>query len=152
MKLEAPASPRVHAVVFAFAAASLVASLSACGSNSTSGAGDAFVGTWSCPQLPAGSRTLQIAESADNSLSVSSDSDAGSAFCQLDSWSYAGSTVSMKPGTSCLGGADGLAVITIQSFLLERQGSALILNATETVLSSDKTTKKVTLLASCGRE
>jgi hypothetical protein len=159
LKLEAPedfavlAAVPVRAVIFALALGGAAACMTGCGSNSTRGAGDGFVGTWYCPQLPAGSRTLQIGEDLDNSLWISGDADAGSSsFCQSDSWSYAGSTVSMKSGTSCLGGADGLSVITIQSFILERQGSALLLNATETVLSSDKTSKKLTLVASCQKQ
>jgi hypothetical protein len=120
-----------------------------CGSYSDRGAGDSFVGTWSCPQLPAGSQTLQIGEYADNSLSLTDDSAAGTIFCQSDLWTYAGSTASMKAGTSCLGGPDGRSVITIQNLLLQRSGNALILNATEAVQASDKSMKTVTFVASC---
>jgi hypothetical protein len=152
LKLEALKNPRARLASFALAA---IACVTACGSNSSRGAGDGFVGTWSCPQLPAGAQTLVIAEYADNSLSVASgDSDAGSgsSFCDTDQWVYSGATASMKAGTSCLGGAGGTQVITVQSFLLALSGSALVVSASETVVSADKTSKKVTLLGSCKKQ
>jgi hypothetical protein len=157
LKLEMATKNRVHAVVHslsaltALAALAAIAAVTGCGSNSDRGAGDAFVGTWSCPQLPAGAQTLLIGEEQDNSLSLSDDSDAGSFLCQSDLWTYSGSTATMKAGTSCLGGADGRSVITIQNFLLQRSGSSLIVNVTEAVEASDKTMKTVTLVASCSK-
>jgi len=105
----------------------------ACGNYSTQGAADPFVGMWSCPTLPAGAQTLQINAYADNSLSVAGEGDAGSLFCASDLWSYSGSTVSMKSGTSCLGGATGVEVLTVQSFSLTRNGSDLVVSGKETL-------------------
>lgn len=141
---------RVPAAVFAFAA---LVGAAGCGSYSTRGAGDGFVGTWSCPALPAGVRALTITENADNSLTLAGETDAGgSPFCQTDQWSYAGATASMKAGTSCLGGTSGSDLITVQSFLLATSGSSLVVSATETVVAADKTSKTVTLLGSCKKQ
>ena len=140
----------------------VVAGLAACGSYSTSGAGNAFVGTWSCPTLPAGARTLSISEFVDNSLSIAGESDAGSVFCASDLWSYAGSTASMQAGTSCFGGASGLEVITVASFSMTVNGSHLTLSGAETLVnagdagsadaSAKPTTQTLTLSGSCTKD
>ncbi len=126
----------------------------ACGPYSTQGAGDGFVGTWSCPGLPADARTIQIGAALDNSLVLQSVGDAGTPFCGSDLWSYSGSTATMKSGTSCLGGTTGTQVITIQSFALTLNGSQLDVSAKETITVPDggAATQTVTLSGACTKQ
>ena len=129
--------PLRHLVHFA-CGASLVWLAAGCGNYSTQGAGDSFVGTWSCPStFPVGAQVLSITASQDDSLSIDGElpdgGDTVSIFCQSDLWSYAGSTVTMQAGTSCLGGATGLEVITVSDFSLTASGNKLTVNAKETL-------------------
>jgi hypothetical protein len=141
-------------------AVALLSPLVACGSYSTRGAGDAFVGTWSCPSLPAAAQTIVISENLDNSLTLTGESDAGSDFCATDEWAYSGSTVTMQNGTSCLGGATGQEVVTVNSFKMTVNGSSLIINAAETVVGSTATTdggavtttQNVSLIGTCKKQ
>ncbi len=138
LKLEFARNAAVKACFCALGSVAVAsaASVMGCGSYSTRGAGDSFVGIWSCPTLPVGARTLSISESLDDSLSVTGESDAGSLFCASDLWTYSGSTASMNSGTSCFGGATGLEVITVGSFALTVNGSSLTVNAKETLTSA----------------
>jgi hypothetical protein len=104
--------------------------------NTTAGAGNAFVGTWSCPTLPAGARSIVISQNLDTSLNLSPVGDGGAGpFCATDEWTYSGSTVSMENGTSCLGGATGTEVIVVNNFSLTVNGNSLTVVGNETLSS-----------------
>ena len=143
---------RTRALLASFSLAGLVASMSACGSNSSQGAGDAFVGTWSCPTLPASMRTIVIAQNLDNSLTLTGPADAGSDFCATDEWVYSGTTVTMQNPTSCLGGNAGAQVITVKSFKMTVNGSSLIVNASETAAGEDSGTQKLSISGTCKKQ
>jgi hypothetical protein len=128
----------------------------ACGSFSTQGAGNAFVGTWSCPSLPVGDRYVSITENADNSLTLSVDTDggggdAGTPFCQSDSWTFSGATATMRAGTSCLD-VSGADVITVKSFVLTVNGNAMSVSASESVAGPGKTTANLALVSTCTKQ
>jgi hypothetical protein len=143
---------RTRALFASFSLVGLAASVSACGSNSSQGAGDAFVGTWSCPTLPASMRTIVITESLDNSLTLTGPADAGSDFCATDEWVYSGTTVTMQNQTSCLGGAGGTQVINVASFKMTVNGSSLIVNASETASGADAGTQKLSISGTCKKQ
>jgi hypothetical protein len=145
-------SPAIPPLVVGLALVSAVGCIVACGSYSTRGAGNAFVGSWSCPSLPAGAQAFAITQSADDSLTLAADSDAGSPFCASDLWTYSGSSATMKPGTSCLGGAGGTQVLTFQSFVLTVTGSTMTVSGSESVGGPGKTSQSVTLSSSCKKQ
>ena len=143
---------RTHALLASFSLVGLVACVSACGSYSSRGAGDAFVGTWSCPTLPASMRTIVITENLDNSLTLTGPADAGSDFCATDEWVYSGTTVTMQNQTSCLGGNASEQVITVKSFKMTVNGSSLIVNASETAVGADSGTQKLAISGTCKKQ
>jgi hypothetical protein len=135
-------------------ASAALLSLAACGSYSTRGAGDGFVGTWSCPTLPAAVQTIVITENLDNSLILTTSGDAGSDLCATDEWVYSGSTVTMQNETSCLGGITGDQLVTVKSFKMTVNGSTLIVNASETLSAPDAAApvEKLSLVGTCKQQ
>lgn len=137
-------------------------------SNVNTNYGSAFVGTWSCPaSLAQVASTLSITENLDDSLTLTSESDAGESdagglFCATDSWNYSGSTASMNSGTSCTVPATGAdVVVTVNTFALSVSGNKLNLRVNETVVAQAEydgapggpvTTTKLSVSGACTKE
>jgi hypothetical protein len=126
--------------------------------SSPTNGGAQFVGTWSCPQsLSALGATIIITENLDDSLTLSTEADAGGGdFCPTDLWTYSGTTAKMPAGLVCPSAATPGATLTVNSFELGVAGNNLLVSGSETLITGDSNNKPVkqtiTLSGECKKQ